>query len=293
LLQDSYRFACFVAAQPRRAAANDGVWLAGQVLLTGLVLAGTQTVAWLTGAWAGGGCLAAAWALHRVGLRPLRHGLAFAVGHRDLGWRFAGEFVVLSGTSYLVVLIIAPIVGVAEVGAIRGAATLFGPYTTVIFGVASAALSEGSRLAAQRPDRFVPTLGLLGAGLGALAALWGLALMIMPSAWGRALLGDTWSSTEGLLPILTVGQTAVGVACGALLGLRVNARAGEILRLRVVVAASTLGLALFGAQWGASGALVGTASSQWLLAAGAWRTLSRPGRPGVEARRSEVAETTP
>lgn len=290
LLQDSYRFACFVAAQPRRAAASDCLWLAGQVLLTGLVLAGTPTVALLTGAWAGGGCLAAAWALRRIGLRSLGNGLAFAVAHRDLGWRFAGEFVVLNGTSYLVILIIAPIVGVAGVGAIRGGTTLFGPFTTVLFGITSAALSEGSRLAARRPDRFVPTLRLLSAGFGVLAASWGLVLMVMPSAWGRALLGDTWSSTHDLLPLLTIGQAAVGVACGAMMGLRVSARAGEILRLRVMVAASTLALALFGAQWGASGALAGTALSRWLLAAGAWRTLGRPGRPGVAEVEGTITE---
>jgi hypothetical protein len=295
LLQDSYRFACFVAAQPRRAAASDGVWLVGQALFTGLVLAGTPTVATLTAAWAGGGCLAAAWAARRIGLRPLGHGLTFAVQHRDLGWRFAGELVVLRGTSYLVVLVIAPIVGVAAIGAIRGGTTLFGPFTTVLFGITSAALSEGSRVAARHPDRFVPTLRLLGVGLGALAAGWGLALMVMPSAWGRALLGDTWSSTHDLLPLMTIGQTAIGVACGAMMGLRVSARADEILRLRVMVAASALGLALFGAQWGAAGALAGTASSQWLLAAGAWRTLGRPARPSrarVEARPPIGVETT-
>lgn len=277
MLQDLCRFAAFTLGVPGRAAANDLVWLGVQLALTGLALAGDLGAAGLTAAWAGAGCVAAMYGVVQVSAVPGRGGMAFVLHHRDLGGAFATEFLMLRGVTYLVVACLVPLVGVAAAGGLRAVMTLYGPYTTISFGIASAALSEGSRLLARRPDRFVSTQRLVGAGLALCALCWGLALLAMPSGWGRAALGDSWAYAAPLILPVTVTQVARGVASGSLMGLRVASAAATIVRLRVVVSVATLALGVLGALHSVEAAAWGIAAATALLAVLAWQALGRQG----------------
>src|SRR5262249_62121439 len=107
-----------------------------QTGLTAVALVAAPRAAVLTAAWAVGGCAGAALGAHQAQMLPDMRGLSFIARHRDLGWRFAGEYVVLQGASYVVIALLVPLFGVAAVGGLRGVFTLFGPYTTLIFGIA-------------------------------------------------------------------------------------------------------------------------------------------------------------
>lgn len=275
MLQDLCRFAAFTRGVPAKAAVNDLVWLVAQLVVTGILMSRDPGAAELTAAWAGAGCVAAIYGVVQMSAFPGRGALAFVLRHRDLGGAFATEFLMLRGVTYLVVVCLVPLVGVAAAGGLRAVMTLYGPYTTMAFGAASAALSEGSRLLARRPDRFVSTQRLVGVGLALCASFWGVALLVMPSSWGRAALGDSWTYAAPLILPVTATQVARGLAAGSLMGLRVASAAAAIIRLRVVVSVATLAFGLLGALRGVGAAAWGIAVATGLLAGLAWLALGR------------------
>jgi hypothetical protein len=223
-------------------------------------------------------------------IRPRSGGLAFVARHRDLGGAFATEFLVLRGATYLVVVCLVPVVGIAAVGGLRAVMTLYGPFTTIVFGTSSAALTEGSRLLARRPERFVRSQRLVGKALAVSAGAWGVALMVMPSSWGRALLGESWAHAAVLILPVTVAQVAQGLAAGSMMGLRVLSAGRTIVRLRVVVSLATLVLGLLGAASGVVLAAWGMATAQWILAVLAWQALGRAGATGTAQPTCQAGE---
>lgn len=288
MLQDLWRFAFFAMAEPRKAAANDLVWLVVQLIGSSIVLSDGATAAQLTAAWGGAGCVAAVVGIAQARCWPGGGGAAFVRRHRDLGGTFIAEFLIIRGWQYAAAVLVMPIVGVAAVGGLRGVATIFGPYTTMAFGLGTAALSEGSRLLSRHPARFVASQRVLGLGMAAMAGLWGLVLATMPSAWGRALLGATWQQAASLVAPVAIGQMAIGSATGCLIGLRVLAAGGTIVRLRLVTAIATLALGVLGAFGGIVAAAWGIAGGNLLLAVGAWRRLGQADLPGHPSARDVV-----
>jgi hypothetical protein len=97
----------------------------------------------------------------------------------------------------------------------------------------------------------------------------------MPSSWGRAALGDSWTYAAPLILPVTTTQVARGLAAGSLMGLRVASAAAEIIRLRVVVSIATLAFGLLGALRGVEAAAWGIAAATAILAVLAWQALGR------------------
>ncbi|HLT69765.1 MAG: hypothetical protein C0P77_016235 [Thermoanaerobacterales bacterium] len=275
VLQDSWRFCLFTMARPRQAAAIDLVWAVLAVVLP--LAAADAGVGALVAAWAAGAAASALLGLRLVGVVPDLHGgVRFVRRHLALGWRYTVEAAIVTSTTQVSVLVVGVAVGAAGVGAIRGATTLFGPFTVAFLALMAAGIAEGSRLLARDPHRLVPVLVVASAGMAALPCAWGVALLLAPSSWGSQVLGETWAAAHALVVPIMVKTAATGTTSGALIGLRVVAAARATLRLRLVTGVVTLAAGAAGG-WlvGVHGAVWGLALGTWATAAGAWWQLAR------------------
>ncbi|MGH3310003.1 MAG: hypothetical protein ACRDP3_05390 [Streptomyces sp.] len=174
-------------------------------------------------------------------------------GH--LGRRFAVEFAVGNGSSQLAIIGLGLLTGPLTVGALRGAAALFGPVNVLC----NAATAFGPPLLqpVSGVRRTVRRTGALAALLLLAVAAWTVLLTALPGHIGRQLLGDTWAAASALLPATGSQYAGIALATSALLTLRVL-RPRSTLPIQVVfsLAAVTflaggfiLGGAL-GAAWG-------------------------------------------
>jgi len=272
LVQDLSRFGFFAAGRPQAAAANDAVWVA---LMAVLVLAahavGSPTLTWLVFAWAVSGGMAGVVAVLQIGALPqLGHVRGWIATHRDLGIRFAGEFLVYSAAVQATLYIVGAVAGVAAVGSIRAAQTLVGPVSLVFLGVSFGAVPEGVRIAAGSPSRLPRFVSRLSLSLAGVSLSWGVVLLSLPPGVGEAILGDTWPSARDLMVPIVIAVVAEGLNVGPWVGLRALAAAGRSLRGRTVIAAVTMlagatGSATMGAWGAAAGFAVGS-----VVATGVW-----------------------
>ena len=264
-LQDLWRFALFAEHLPRAAAVNDIIWGGGSTLaIIALAQTSFDTVGWFLAAWGAAGAIAAV-----VGALQLRVIPRFAGArrwipdHTGLGVRYAAEFMLLYGTTQVVVLFLGAIAGLDEVAKVRGAQILFGPMYALYAGVRVAVTPRLVRAHADAPERTRPIVHRLAAGLGLVTLAWGLVVWSLPAAVGEALLGDSWAGTATVLGVMTWSAVAGGIGFAFVVGLRVHADAPRSLRARTVVAVASLALGCVGAVAGAArGALAGVAGAE-------------------------------
>jgi O-antigen/teichoic acid export membrane protein len=276
-VQDTWRFVFVTMSRPAAAVVNDLVW--GVVLIGGLVIAlpADPAIGWLATVWAASALVAALVGGLQARVRPRWSGaVAYLRRHIDLGWRYAVESVVSSGSWMIATLMLGVLVSAEAVGSLRGAQTLFGPWTTLHLGLLLAAVPEGARLLARRPAALARALHLLSFGLAALALVWMAAVLLIPDEWGRALLGSTWpGAQEVILPVGTL-MLGLGVFSGSIVGLRVLEAARESLRLRLVGAGVSIAAAALGAVVaGAPGGAWGIACGPWVNGLIAWTVFGR------------------
>jgi O-antigen/teichoic acid export membrane protein len=277
ILQDLWRYVFITAAQPRRAAANDLVWLGVQTVLFGALFAGTSPSAPpLVAAWGIAALVASAYGVRQSRMFPsLAGGIGYLRRHRDLGGVLVLETVVHLGSAYLVMFALAPVIGAAGLGALRGAQALFGPYTLIVAGLLAAGPAEAGRLRAEGGRRWVTWLRLASSGLVVAALAFGTVLALLPDPVGEAVLGDTWQSARPLIAPFTVGAVGLGAAFGGLVGLRVVEAKRDILRITGLAngaaAIASVGAGLVGGLLPAAWA---SALAPWIYAAGAWRVVA-------------------
>lgn len=296
LLQDSWRFAFFAAEQGRKAFTNDIVWAA--TLVPAMIVAAEDgSVFRFVLAWGLSGTVAAAYGCVQTRLRPRLTGVrAWFHEQRDLAPRYLVENVSISGASQLRMYGLGAIAGLADVGTVRGAELLLGPFIAVLMGLSLVAVPEAARVL-RRSRRRLPLFCLLLGGAQAVAALaWGLALLfLLPDGIGQAVLGSVWEPASALILPVTLSVMNASFSTGAAAGLRALGAARRSLRAQLLASAAyvTGGLAgaavagALGSSWGvALATLVGAAVWWWQLRAGL-RELDAPPPTGAH-----VAVTT-
>lgn len=275
LLQDSWRFAFFAAGRGGKAFSNDIVW--GVALIPSLIVAARyESVFAFVLAWGLSGAVAAAFGCVQTRILPrpgalrgwLRH-------HRDLGSRYMVENVSNSGASQLRMYGLGAIAGLADVGAVRGAELLLGPFLAVLMGLSLVAVPEAARLLQRAPRRLPHFCLLLGGGQAAAALLWGMALLfLLPDGVGRYVLGPVWEPASALVLPVTLSVMGASFATGAAAGLRALGAARRSLRAQLFASAGYLGGGLAGAAVaGALGTSWGSALAMWFGAAVWWLQL--------------------
>jgi hypothetical protein len=298
LLQDAWRFAFFAAGQGHKAFLNDTVWAVAMIPL--LMLAAIHSSVWgFVLAWGGAALLAAGYGLLQSRVVPHFSGVRdWLRQHRDLGSRYMVENVSNSGASQLRMYGLGAIAGLTDVGAIRGAELLLGPFLALLMGVSLVAVPEAARVLRRAPGKLAKFCLVIGGAQAAAAAAWGLVLLfVVPDSLGRLLLADVWAPASHLILPVSLSVTAAGVVAGATAGLRALGAARRSLRVQLIASAGYLGFGLIGAALGgAVGMSWGSTTAMW-LGAGLWwlqlRAALRDHAPEPEPEPELVEVRTP
>jgi O-antigen/teichoic acid export membrane protein len=271
LLQDSWRFAFFAMGQGHKALANDVVWAVTMVPL--LILATTVDTVWaFVLAWGGSSLVAAVGGRLQSGIAPDFAGVReWLHQHRDLGSRYLMENVSNSGGVQLRMYGLGIIAGLADVGALRGAELLLGPFLALLMGLNLVAVPEAARMLRQAPEKLLRFCFVLGGVQALVAATWGFMLVfLMPDSLGRLILDEVWGPASHLILPVTLSVTGVGLVAGAAAGLRALGAARRSLRVQLIASAGYLGFGLAGAAYGgAVGMSWGSTIAMW-CGAGLW-----------------------
>ena len=273
LVQDTLRYAAFARSQPRAALESDAIWFVGLlVALAVLIGRGSPSAPAMLVAFAVPGVLAGGVQAWRERVRPaVGGGPRWISRHRDLSLRYLLDFLSGAGAAQLAAYVLVVVAGVAAVGSIRGAQTIFGPVNILLTGASIVLVPEG-RHAARRSKRSLTAVCVVAsASFAALAAaMLGIFLVLSP-AEGRLILGSTWASARTVVFPVGLASIAGGVLAGPMAGLRSLAAAKALLRIRFFTLPTTIALPIIGAVgWEAKGLAYGIAVSVWWNVAWYW-----------------------
>lgn len=274
LLQDGWRQAFFADGRGRQAFLNDLIWTVALVPM--FVVATTQPddqVFWFMMAWGASATCAAIAGLFQAKLSPkISDTRAWLNAHRDLVPGFFGEFVVRAGGAQLVFFGLGAVAGLSAVGSIRAAQIILGPFHVAFQGIWLVAIPEQVRLLKRSPMRLRRVSLLFSGFLATTATLYGVVLLFVPDAVGKALVGANWGGAQRIILPLALSFAGLGGVMGAASGLRALAAASRSLRARVASSILLLGGGMIGAILAdALGAAVGLAAANWLGALIWWR----------------------
>ncbi len=277
LLQDSWRFAFFVAGRGSRALLNDLAW--GVALIPALILvvrAPDPSAFGFVLAWGCAAGFAAALGIWQARVVPWPH---LAVGwlrtHRDLGFRYMLEGMSGSLATQLGAYGIGLAVGLAAVGHLQILNTLMGPFTIVMLGTGAVIVPELVAVLGFSPRRMQYACLLLSLGLCTVAAAWGVVVWAaLPHGLGKALVGPGWADVHSLVLLAALGLVCGSPAAGAGGGLHALGAARRSLRAMVVSGALRACLTVAGAiAGGVRGALIGIAVATTFSSCYWWREL--------------------
>lgn len=267
LLQDAWRVIFFALGRPQKAALNDLIWGVAQIaFISAVLLAGAGTVPNLVLAWGGSAAVAALAGVYQARSAPdLIRAWSWVRDNRDLGIPFVGEFLAARGGSQVNVYGLAAVASLSTVGILKAGQIFMGPLNVLQMGLMLSVTPEVIRLRDRSITTFRRALGIMGSTVCGIALAWGAALALMPTNWGRAILGDSWALAYVVILPLAAGRAAQGLADAATTGLRVLGAAKLTFRLRlVVVALGVAGTLLGGWRYGALGAAIGGSAALWI-----------------------------
>ena len=179
LLQDSWRYSFFAFGRGGQAFLNDTIWaLTLLPALAMLLLIGHANVFWFVFAWGITANVAAAVGPWQARVIPRLAGTWGLVSrHRDLGPRYLAEGTSQSAAVQLRAYGIGLVLGLAALGSVQAAATLFGPMTILFLGMALVTIPEAARVLRRSPRHLplfclVVTGGLTGRGSPGVSSCW-------------------------------------------------------------------------------------------------------------------------
>lgn len=276
LFQDSARYLSFARADPQVAAISDGLWLVLQV--AGSLAAwslGAANAAVLLAVWAAAGAAAGLFAALRLKVAPVFAGSVRWLGeHRQLWGKLVVEFVLNSGSFYLLLYGLAFLAGVDELADLRAAQTLIGPVIVVLLAGQALGIPESVRM--RRDFRKLKRLCLFfSVSLAGAAVVWGFTVFVALPYIGPTVFPASWETARPLIPSLTVFAAAVGISTGAGSGLRALGENDWIMRARAVTGAIALLVGLpLAPSIGAYAVLIALAGTESLFAAASWVRLA-------------------
>ncbi len=263
LLQDAWRSTFFAAGRGRDAFLNDLVWAIVEFPALAIIIAsGGRSVFWPVLAWGGSATIAALVGIAQASTLP-RPWLAIRWWHEhtDLGTRFIAEAVTRTASSQIQLYGVGLVAGLTAVGTLRAGQLLFGPVQVVTFGVSMMAVPEGARALAVSLGRLRRVTLIISVCLGAVAAAWGIVVLVFPDELGRLLLRAAWGPAHSLALPIFLSSTFTALYYGAGIGVRSLAAAGRSLRATTITSGLTLACGITGA------ALAGAEGSAWGLCA--------------------------
>ena len=280
-VQDGLRYILHAERKSWWMAAADALWLLVVVLAWALLPAFSTIGALLV--WFLGATLSASLAAVVADVRPVIGGaVAWFRSTSSLGPYYLIEYIIGSGGSQLVVVLLGAVAGLSAVGAVSATQAIFGPLNTVFTGTYLVVVPLVTRHLDRNRSGGAPIAVMISAATAVCCALWTAAVLAMPETWGRWLFGETWNTAGDLR--LSFGVATLLMVCGTgpLLVMRGLRAARSTVRVRAVLLPVSFVLPLgLAAVDGAFGFVIGSAMTN-LIATCAWwlvmrRTLDDPG----------------
>jgi len=273
LVQDVWRFGLVMLERPWRACVSDSIWLVVAIAsIMSLRLADNRSLPLAMAAWMVGAVPGALIGFRQVSSTWHRPNVIRWLSQvRALSRSISAEFVVLTVSGYLMVVVLAGLGSLDDAAAVRAAQIIMGPVTVVFAGAAMYVIPEMARASLGGGWRTY-RIGQIQSGvLAAVATGWLLAALLIPDFIGERVFGASWAGASDVL--LVVGLAYVGNAAttGAVSGLRAMGWARLSLRLRLVAAALIIGGTAAGSFHSMpTGALAGFAAGSCLAVATWW-----------------------
>lgn len=282
LLQDASRYVAVVQRRPDVALSNDLLWSILTVLGLGLlILEGIRSVPVMIAFWAvaslAGALLNCVWVQSYPDLRSPSLWITHNWG---LGRPFLLQFLVESGVLALIMFAIAGLAGLAAAAALRVAATIFGPVTTLFTGVQLFIVPEMARHLRTSPIRSFSGMVAACGGILAIAAIaWTFIILILPGDLGTLFFGASWSHGKAIILPYGAYVVAAALVVAPASALRAMGQAGAGLRIALtqlpaVILAPIAGAHVAGAEGAASGLAAGGIVSAVLWWVVFWRKMA-------------------
>jgi O-antigen/teichoic acid export membrane protein len=292
--QDFARFIGISRYDPAYAIRLDLAWLV-LFLVAFVVLrqVGLTSLAWLFGAWSGAGAFVGLWTLRSHAARSGQRELLRFWDHseRDVGLRFAGQFMLVTSWTYFVSYLLLFVLPLASIGVFKLAQLALGPITVLLAGVQSALIALAAKRFQIDTHTAVRFLVIGGIGSFVVTMVWTGVVYGAPLHLMAGLFGANWAAARGIVPYAGLAVAFTSFANAAISGLRAMRAATENLRLSVVMVPFLFVLSLGGAQlYGTRGAAGGLAIAGALYTVLSWRVLVKVARPFVPGASPVVAD---
>lgn len=278
-VQDLVRFGAIAADRPLAAFISDLVWF---LLMAVVFVVPLQPGPLILMLWVGAIAAALCTGLLVAGMRPVFRGSL----KRTLAWdpvaaSIAWGALMAHGSLLAITSLTAFLLGPPAAAALRGASTLIGPIN-VLFGYINLALTPALLRRPRTAD--IPLAMRVAATMVVVACGWGIALVLLPDAWGHAALGETWTVTRHIMLITVVEYVGLSLASGSTLALKVRRKARVLVWQKAWTAVLSVGLAVVGILVfdDVAGAAAGLAVAGFAGAAIGWSGLLRT-REGARA----------
>ena len=239
--QDLVRFCSIAMGKPGSAFLSDLVWLALMALVFFLPL---QPGLGILMSWLGAIAVSLGVGLVVSGLRPRFRGSLKKIFHWEpVAASMAWGSLMAQGSQLVITSVAATVVGPQAAAALRGASTLVGP-VNVIFAYVNVAITPALMRRSRNADiRFARILTF---AVATIASVWGLALLLLPDAWGTAALGASWPVTKSIIWVTAIQYVGLSLASGSTLALKVRRKAKILAWQKFIVAVLAIVLAIGG-----------------------------------------------
>jgi O-antigen/teichoic acid export membrane protein len=271
VLEDLGRYLAFALQRPTSALVLDVTWL---VLLAAAVVplfvTDTESLAWLTAAWAGSGAAAGLLLFLQHRTAGLRLGLGWLRYTWGFSWRYLISYTATQGGALAAASAVGAIAGARALGGLQGAILLVRPFMTFQIAVTAASIGHVTRsLGAVTAIRsYVTRISLLTTAAAALNLA---VLLVLPDGVGDAILGDSWEVAEPLLLATGVQILFLGLMTGVRAGLLGMRAIRKVMMIDVVTTALVFAASIVGAEInGALGAIWAITFVQALMAVVMW-----------------------
>ncbi|MEV6692351.1 hypothetical protein AB0M35_12875 [Micromonospora sp. NPDC051196] len=183
---------------------------------------------------------------------------------------FAAQFLLTKGSAQLALTGLAATAGVAVVGALSAARTIFGPVSLLTTTLSSLIIPYLARSRPTTAGTRIRTAGPVIALTVGLVFPLVLVVCLLPDEAGRAVLGDNWSAARPLLPLFAVEALLAPVALVAFAGHRVQAASARALLIGGVLGPIRVGAIVAGGVLFGAGGAAATMAVIAFLSAGCW-----------------------
>ncbi|HWF14972.1 MAG TPA: hypothetical protein VG244_02205 [Acidimicrobiales bacterium] len=239
---------------------------------------GHLSLAWVYGAWSATGAAVGLYAaVSHVTVRNWRQLVTFWFrSERSVGFRFAGQWLLVSSWAYVAIYLFVLIFSVAVIGQFKLAQVALGPITIMSQGIATGLVAVAARYFRADVRKALRFVLLGGLATAAVMLLWTLAIYVVPVHSLTKALGTAWPAAHRMLPLMGLAFALASMSGAIAAGLRAIRAAKENLYLAIVMvpilAASSL---VAGILWGVQAAIGGICVGYAINSIAGWWLLVR------------------